>query len=362
MAKSIKSGIDIDLGNQCSRTAYSWAKKSFSHRPEASGNPLINVDGVFSNVMDYQGVKVGISSDGIGTKIELAERTGIYNTLGFDLVAMTADDLAANGIEAVNLSNILDVDHLDHAIVDSLMQGLYEAVKIARITVTGGEIAELGNRISGYGERMHFNWCSTATGIVPEGHELIDGSGIKPGQIVLSLASRGFRSNGFSLIRHVLEDAFGPKWHEKRVDNDKTWGEALLTPSRIFSPLVTDLIRSGIPLYGIAHITGGGIAENFERTLKSTRYGADLMSLFNAHEIMKTVQKIGKVPEKTAYRLWNMGNGMLLVTDEKFLPDIEKLSENYNYPVCKAGIITNEPVIRIQSSGCDPQILQYPLT
>lgn len=361
MAKSIKSGIDIDLGNQCSRTAYSWAKKSFNHRPAGSGNPLITVDGVFSNVMDYLGVKVGISSDGIGTKIELAERTGIYNTLGFDLVAMTADDLAANGIEAVNLSNILDVDHLDHAIVDSLMQGLYEAVKIARITVTGGEIAELGNRIGGYGERMHFNWCSTATGLVPEGHELIDGSGIKPGQIVISLASRGFRSNGFSLIRHVLEDVFGPKWHEKKYDAGKTWGEALLTPSRIYSPLVAGLIRSGIPLYGIAHITGGGIAENFERVLKTTRCGADILSPFRSHDIMNSVQKMGNVPERMAYRLWNMGNGMLLVTDEKFLPDIEKLSEKFDYPVRKAGFITDEYVIRLQSSGCDPQILQYPL-
>ncbi|HDT12386.1 MAG TPA: phosphoribosylformylglycinamidine cyclo-ligase [Candidatus Marinimicrobia bacterium] len=361
MAKSIKSGIDIDLGNQCSRTAYSWAKKSFGHRPAGSGNPLIAVDGVFSNVMNYQGIKVGISSDGIGTKIELAERTGIYNTLGFDLVAMTVDDLAANGIEPVNLSNILDVDHLDHDIIDSLMQGLYEAAKVARITVTGGEIAELGNRIGGYGERMHFNWCSTATGIVPEGHELIDGSGIKPGQIVVSLASRGFRSNGFSLIRTVLEDAFGPKWHEIKYDRDRTWGETLLTHSRIYSPLVTDLIRSGIPIYGVAHITGGGIAENFKRVLKTSRCGADLLSIYNAHDIMKSIQKMGNVPERTAYRLWNMGNGMLLVTDEKFLPEINKLSEKYGYPVCKAGIITDEPVIRLQSSGCKPRILQYPL-
>ena len=107
--------------------------------------------------MDFNGVKIGMTSDGIGTKIELAERTGIYNTIGFDLVAMVADDLAANGIETVNLSNILDVDFLDADIVDQLMEGLYKAAKFANITVTGGEIAELGSRIGGYGDRMHFN-------------------------------------------------------------------------------------------------------------------------------------------------------------------------------------------------------------
>ncbi|RKY47090.1 MAG: phosphoribosylformylglycinamidine cyclo-ligase, partial [Candidatus Neomarinimicrobiota bacterium] len=250
MAESTKSGIDIDLGNQCSRTAYSWAKKSFMHRPPGSGNPLMAVDGVFSNVMDYRGVKVGISSDGIGTKIELAERTGIYDTLGFDLVAMTADDLAANGIEAVNLSNILDVDFLDHEIVDALMGGLYKAVKLARMTVTGGEIAELGGRIGGYGDRMHFNWCSTATGLIPEGSELIDGSNIRPGQMVVSLASRGFRSNGFSLIRKVMHEAFGPEWHTKSWSENQSWGEILLTPSRIFAPLITDLMKARVPLYG----------------------------------------------------------------------------------------------------------------
>jgi phosphoribosylformylglycinamidine cyclo-ligase len=362
MAESIKSGIDIDLGNQCSRTAYSWAKKSFTHRAPGSGNPVLTVDGTFSNVMDYRGVKVGISSDGIGTKIELAERTGIYNTLGFDLVAMTADDLAANGIEAVNLSNILDVDHLDHDIVDSLMRGLYNAAKIARITVTGGEIAELGNRIGGYGDRMHFNWCSTATGLIPEGAELIDGSNIRPGQIVVSLASQGFRSNGFSLVRHVMHKNFGPEWHVQPYSGQQSWGEVLLTPSRIFAPLITDLITARIPLYGIAHITGGGIGENFARVLKSSGYGAELNRLFDPPPVMKKIQELGTVPEETAYRLWNMGNGMLLVTDEHAYSALNELAEKkYEYPVQQAGYIVTEPRIRIISRGNDPQQLEYPL-
>ena len=147
MQNRINSGIDIDLGNQCSRIAYDWAKKTFTHREPGTGNPLMSADGGFSSLMDFHGVKIGMSSDGIGTKIELAERTGIYNTIGFDLVAMVADDLAANGIETVNLSNILDVDLLDSEVVDKLMEGLYEATKFANITVTGGEIAELGGRI-----------------------------------------------------------------------------------------------------------------------------------------------------------------------------------------------------------------------
>ncbi|MDD5582125.1 MAG: AIR synthase-related protein [Candidatus Marinimicrobia bacterium] len=361
MDKSRKSGIDIDLGNQCSRTAYCWAKKTFSHRPEGSGNPLMTVDGAFSNVMNYHGVKIGITSDGIGTKIEIAERTGIYDTLGFDLVAMTADDLVANGIEPVNLSNILDVDYLDHEIVDALMRGLYRAAKEARITVTGGEIAELGNRIQGYGDRMHFNWCSTAVGLIPENADLIEGTTIQPGNIVIALASRGFRSNGFSLIRQVMEKAFGNEWHTATYSHEQTWGEILLTPSRIYTPLIVDILHANIPLYGLAHITGGGIGDNFARVLKSSGYGANLNTLFKSHPVMLTLQQMGDIPEQTAYRLWNMGNGMLLVTEKEALKSILDLANTYHYPAQLAGVITPEPYILLSTSGCFPQRLEFPL-
>ncbi|MDZ7821846.1 MAG: AIR synthase related protein [Candidatus Marinimicrobia bacterium] len=184
-------------------------KKPFGNRPAGEGSPVPGLDGAFSNIMDFRGVKIGMSSDGIGTKIEVAERTGIYDTLGYDLIAMTADDLAANGMETVNLTNILDVDHLDHAVVDALMRGLHDAAGVANIVITGGEIAELGGRICGYGRGMHFNWCAAGTAVLPEGTEPVDGSGISAGDSVIALKSRGFRSNGFSLLRNVMRERSG---------------------------------------------------------------------------------------------------------------------------------------------------------
>ena len=96
MSPKNQSGIDIDLGNQCSRNAFSWAKKTFSNRPEGEGNPVLDLEGAFSNIMNFRGVQIGMSSDGIGTKIEIAERCRIYDTLGYDLIAMCADDLSAS--------------------------------------------------------------------------------------------------------------------------------------------------------------------------------------------------------------------------------------------------------------------------
>ena len=356
MSKEKSSGVNIDLGDQCSKIAYDWAKKSFNNRPAGGGNPLLGVEGSFSNIMDYAGVKVGISSDGIGTKIEIAERVGKYDTIGFDLVAMVADDLAANGIETVNLSNILDVDFLDPQIVDELMRGLHDAAKFAKITVTGGEIAELGPRINGYGERMHFNWCSTGIGILPPDVSPIDGKSIKAGDKVIILRSRGFRSNGFSLLRKIMRENFGEAWHNEKYDENDTWGGILLTPSLIYTPLIAGLLKSGITLKGVAHITGGGVVDNFKRVLKSSAAGgARFDNLCEPHPFMIKAQELGRVEEAQAYRIWNMGNGMMLAVnaddEEKTLTAIK---EN-GYEAQTGGEIIAENKIIFDSKGANPQ-------
>ncbi|MEJ2054032.1 MAG: AIR synthase-related protein [Calditrichaceae bacterium] len=359
MEKELNSGIDIDLGNQCSRIAYNWAKKTFTHREPGSGNPLMSADGGFSSLMDFNGVKIGISSDGIGTKIELAERTGIYNTIGFDLVAMVADDLAANGIETVNLSYILDVDLLDAEIVDELMEGLYEAAKFAKITVTGGEIAELGSRIGGYGSKMHFNWCATGVGILADGKEMIDGKNIRPGDVIISLRSRGFRSNGFSLLRKIVAQNFGPDWHQVSYNQNQTWGEVLLTPSLIYSPLVAAMIKQNVKINGVVHVTGGGLADNLSRILKINQYGADLTDIFEPLPVMKKIQEIGQVPEEQAYQLWNMGNGMLIILGSEQLSDALALIRQNKYEACECGRITDKFTITIESRGIQAKRLVY---
>ena len=358
--KKIESGTNINLGNKCSQIAFGWAKKTFSNRNGKAGDLKQGIEGAFSNVIDYNGVRIGITSDGIGTKVELAERTGIYNTLGYDLVAMVVDDLAANGFEAANLSNILDVDFLDAEIVNQLMQGLCEAAEFSGISVPGGEIAELGNRIGGWGDRMHFNWCSTATGILPdELKEAIAGQTITPGDKVISLASRGFRSNGFSLLRKVLQEKFGDNWHAEKYDEDISWGEKLLTPCQIYSPLITKLIKDGKEIKGIAHITGGGIADNLNRVLKLTKSGACLDNIFAPHGFMKKVQEMGQISEEQAYLIWNMGNGMMLVVSEDSAEDICNIISQFGYDCKIAGEITEKQEILIHSKGNTPQLLVY---
>lgn len=346
MKKDNKGYVNIDLGNKCSKRAYDLAKTTFENRSGKAGDVCKGVDGLFSNMLDFKGVKIGITSDGIGTKAELSERCGIYDTLGFDLVAMVADDLVAGGFEPTNISNIIDADILDYDVIDGLMRGLSDACRFARISITGGEIAELGDRVSGYGNGMHFNWGSTAIGVLHEKlSKPIDGSMIREGDSVISLKSRGFRSNGFSLIRRVMTDNFGDDWHNKKYDNHQTWGEALLTPSLIYSPGICRLFDNDILPKGIAHITGGGIKDNLNRILKSTKLGANLDNLFEPHPIMKDIIKLGKISQDKAYHNWNMGNGMLIVVDKETSDTAVEVLTQKNYEAVVCGEITKGDLI-----------------
>lgn len=350
MANQKKSGLDIDLGNLCSKDAFGWAKKTFPNRANKAGAAALKVDGVFSNLLQFGQQRIGIASDGIGTKIELAERTKIYNTLGFDLVAMVADDLATAGFEPTNISNIIDVDQLDRDVINSLMKGLADACDFCGISISGGEIAELGNRISGYGTGMHFNWCSTAIGVLPENlDQPFDGTAIAAGHKVLSLRARGFRSNGFSLVRRIMQEAFGDAWHEELYEGIERWGEALLTPSLIYTPFINAINQNNIPLSGIAHITGGGIADNFQRVLKANDLGAELDQLFDPLPVMERLMDLGKVAVKDAYLYWNMGNGMLLVAEEAQVDNILALGDKHGYQVQVAGEITAKKGINVHT-------------
>jgi len=349
------AGYDIDLGNECSRNAYGWAKKTFANRAGKPGEPAQDLDGGFSNEIRFGNARLGISSDGIGTKIEVAERVGKYNTLGYDLVAMTADDLIVGGFVPTNLSNIIDVNTLDYSVIDELMHGLHDACNFSGIAITGGEIAELGNRIGGWpGARMNFNWCSTAIGSLhPSLEKPLSGAGVQPGQAVVALRSPSFRSNGFSLARRTLQNLFGDAWHQASYDGSDaaemghTWGEALLAPSLIYAPGVTSVLDADLPLHAAAHITGGGIADNFKRVLKNG-VGAELDNLFEPLPAMQRLTELAGIEPADAYLYWNMGNGMLLVTDEASADAVVAKLQEGGYQAQVAGRITAEPGIRLK--------------
>jgi len=305
-------GVDQTLGDRCSALAARWARSTASAKSPRD-------DDAFAHFVHIDGISIAISSDGIGTKIEVAERTGRYDLLGYDLLAMVIDDLAAIGAIPLAVSNILDVDRLDEPTIDALFSGLAKAAIDTHVTLSGGEIAQLGDRVAGYGDGMHFQWSATGIGrLVGFGSPDREGTktwrdAVIAGDRVVALASDGFRSNGFTLARDILVAAHGEVWHEATTHTDRTWGDVLLTPSRLYAPAIVDLLDAGTAIHGAVHVTGGGLPGNLARLLAGTGLGAHLHQLWPPHAEMIELIELGGIDPRDAFGQWNMGTGMLLI-------------------------------------------------
>ncbi len=356
------AGVNLDLGDEASQQLYRAAQHTWELRQDRIGEVIIPQD-------DFSGVRaiavghlpddtvMGIGFDGVGTKVEIAERMGIWHTLAFDLFAMVCDDAVVQGAEPVVLGTVLDVrslgsadaSHLD--IVSQLAQGYVAAASAARVAVINGELAEAGSRIAGYGT---FN-CLWNAGVVwfARRHRLLSGMAVRPGDHIVGLEETGCRSNGYSLVRHILAQRHGDNWHQIPLGNT-TLGELALQPSRIFSAAVVDMLggvegEPQAPLHGVVHVTGGGIPGKLGRLLNRAALGASLTDPFPPGPLLTYLQEHGPVSDDEAYRVWNMGQGMLLIT-----PDPEAVIAVAAQHAIRAqvvGEVTPQPGIRLQSQG-----------
>ncbi|MEN6368123.1 MAG: AIR synthase-related protein [Thermotogota bacterium] len=341
---------DVDQAgvDRCSAIAYAYARDTFAALRGRGGIRIEGDEESFANVVRIGDVRVAVTSDGIGTKLEVAERVGRFDTLGFDLLAMVLDDLVAIGAEPIAVSNIIDADRLDEATVDAMMSGLACAARECGVAVTGGEIAALGRRVGGWGDGPHVNWCATAIGVLPGERPALCGKDLKPGDEVVALRSAGLRSNGFTLARKILERAFGDMWH-LALHEGTPWGDLLLTPSLIYAPSVAGALASGIPIRGLAHTTGGGISANFPRVLRATGFGAEFVDLWPPHGWVLRLAELGGLSGREAYAEWNMGNGMLAVVPQGQGRALVQALETHGRKARVAGRIVREPGITIDA-------------
>ncbi|MEK9132688.1 MAG: phosphoribosylformylglycinamidine cyclo-ligase [Patescibacteria group bacterium] len=312
MATYKEAGVDRDLGDLCSEIAYAEAKKTFESRKGMIGAPL-KMEGSFTGALDMGSFLLVQNEDGVGTKIDVAERINKYTTLGYDLVAMVADDAICVGAEAISITNTIDTDRLAAKIIKDLMTGLGRACREQKIVIPGGEIAELKGHVRGY------TWNATAVGIV-EKNKFIQGEGIVPGDSVIGLVSPNFRSNGFTLVRSILKKAYGDEWHNK-IFKGRRWGEIVLEPSVIYHAGVLSLIgrfgeKPKTRVKGIAHITGGGLPGNAPRMFGKKKFGLLFDALPPVPTSMAELQRLGNVPNREIYETWNMGVGMVLVAED----------------------------------------------
>ncbi|MFJ8451184.1 phosphoribosylformylglycinamidine cyclo-ligase [Aerococcus viridans] len=247
-------------------------------------------------------------TDGVGTKLMVAQEVGIHDTVGMDLVAMCVNDIICQGAKPLFFLDYIATGKLVPEKMASIVQGVADGCKQAGAALIGGETAEMPGM---YGED-DYDLAGFAVGLVDK-EKIISGKDIKAGDIAIALPSSGVHSNGFSLVRAILEKN-NISFNDQYRDTNRTVGEVLLTPTKIYAKDVLALIEA-VTVKGLAHITGGGLFENVPRTLPEGLGLAVNRDQIPTLDIFDYLQDLGQVAEDEMFGTFNMGVGMVIFLD-----------------------------------------------
>ena len=312
-----KAGVDIEAGYQSVELMKKYVKETM--RPEVLGG-LGGFAGAFdlSAIKNYKNPVLLSGTDGCGTKVKLAFVMDKHDTIGIDAVAMCVNDIACAGGEPLFFLDYIACGKNYPEKIATIVKGVAEGCKQSECARIGGETAEH----PGLMPENDYDLAGFAVGVV-EKDEIIDGSSITEGDILLGIASTGVHSNGFSLVRKVFdmsEESLNTYYDEL----GKTLGEALLAPTRIYVKALKALKNNGIQVKGCSHITGGGFFENVPRMLPEHAHAYIHKDSYEVPAIFKLIAKNGQVEEKMMYNTFNMGIGMVLALKKE---DVEKAQQ-----------------------------------
>ncbi|MBW1635174.1 MAG: phosphoribosylformylglycinamidine cyclo-ligase [Deltaproteobacteria bacterium] len=314
-SKYSEAGVDIDKGNK-----FIDEIRDIVNSTRKRG--VLGEIGGFSShmVIDtnrYEKPVIVNSTDGVGTKLAVAHLCNKHDTIGIDLVAMCVNDLIVGGAVPLSFLDYIAMGRLDVAIAKEIVTGIAAGCIQANCSLTGGETAEMPGLYQG----KDYDIAGFVTGIVDR-DEIIDGSDIRPGNLIIGLQSSGLHSNGYSLVRKICFSD-----HNLTVDQfidefNCTLGEELLRPTKIYVQSILNVLKN-YRINGMVHNTGGGFIDNIPRILpKGCRAVIDTRT-WNPQPVFSFLQRMGEIPSEEMYRTFNMGIGLLVITDEEKAADIK---------------------------------------
>ena len=313
------SGVDIEAESVAIASLIGHLGVS-TREPGTRGAP-VRLEGGFGGLIEFGDSWLAMATDGVGSKLQIANSLARYEGVGIDCVAMNVNDLLCVGAEPIGFVDYIAVPKPNADVHGMIGASLGEACARARVTLSGGETATLTGIVS------ELDLSGTALGWLPSG-DAVTGKGVVPGDVIIGLPSSGLHSNGFSLVRQVINDSNAdlespcpfPSTHGKRsIEFDRgDLGSVLLNPTRIYvDPIVDLLFSDGAPckrshIHGVAHITGGGLS-NLLRLNDSVRF--EITHPLEPHPEFHWIQSTGGVADWEMHRVFNMGMGMALVVD-----------------------------------------------
>jgi len=297
------SGVDIEAGDRAVELMKASIAKAT--RPEVIGG-IGGFAGLFdaSKLRNYAKPLLATSTDGVGTKTEIARRTGLLDTIGHDLVAMVVDDLVVCGAEPLFMTDYIAVGKVVPETIARIVAGIAEGCAIAGCALIGGETAEHPGLMAS----DEFDIAGAATGVVDE-PRLLGAHLVKEGDALIAMASSGLHANGYSLVRHILA-THAIDLAATHPDLPATWGELLATPTRIYAKPA--LALAALPgTHAMAHITGGGLAANTARSIPAGLSAVLDRATWELPPVFATLADIAGLPESEMEKTWNVGVGMV---------------------------------------------------
>ena len=283
-----EAGVDIDLEAMAIRALI----KNLTYRRTGTGAMLGGV-GHFAGLIDFGGLALALTTDGVGTKMLVADIMRDWSTVGIDCIAMNVNDLYVMNMEPVAFVDYIATDNLSIEKMAQIGIGLNEGARQANINIVGGETASLRGLVNG------LDLAGACLGMQEKG-KIITGEKITPGDKIVGVPSTGIHSNGLSLARRVVEKYAG---YDHKLTNGKTLGEELLTPTRIYSDVLN--VTAKCTVHGMCHVTGGGLL-NFKRL---SGHGFRFDNPIKPPEIFTWIQETAKISDVEMYRTFNMGMG-----------------------------------------------------
>jgi len=322
------SGVDLDVYNDAMKRLPKLMHRTFSPRVK-------QLDGGFAGLFqldfdcnlfrrNYENPVLVSGADGVGTKLKVAQKLGCHDTIGIDLVAMCVNDIICCGAEPLFFLDYIAMSHDDPTLLEQLVKGISDGCLESDAALLGGETAIMPDHY----QPGDYELAGFCVGVV-EKKDLIDGKAIAPDDVVIGIKSNGVHANGFSLVRKIVfdvakldvESPFEP-------EPQKTIGEALMQPTLIYAKAIRKVLnhyRVKQVVHGIAHITGGGLAENMERILPPGISVEIDMKTWKVPPVFQWLQKLGNVDHDEMFRVFNMGIGLTLIVSSYYADSVVRM-------------------------------------
>ena len=337
MTSYASAGVSIEAGDRAVELMKEWVEKA--RRPEVVGG-IGGFAGLFdaSALKSYKRPLLATSADGVGTKVAIAQAMDKHDTIGFDLVGMLVDDLVVCGAEPLFLTDYIACGSVVPERIADIVKGIAQACAETGTALLGGETAEHPGLL----KPDEYDVAGSTTGVV-EADKLLGAELVKPGDVVIAMASSGLHANGYSLVRHVFFDKAGWKLDRDVPEFASTLGEQLLIPTKLYAKPCLDL-AAAVEVHAMSHITGGGLAANLARVVPDSVSVRVDRSTWSQHAVFKLVGELGGVARADLEQALNMGVGMVALVAPEHADEAVRLLGDKGVPSWIAGDVAEAGV------------------